>query len=177
STNPAHITQTGVHEVGARAYDSSSSSTLSAARTVLVDVTTPNIMITSPAAGPYEINSTVTPSTSCSDAGSGVQSCTGPSTVDTSTLGTHTFTVTAMDKAGNQAQGSVTYTVADRQGPTITITTPADGALYALNSTVKASYSCSDTSGVATCSGPVANGANLVTSSSGTFTFTVNATD
>jgi hypothetical protein len=257
SSNPAHITQTGVHEVGARAYDSSSGSTLSAARTVLVDVTKPNITIASPAATSYEINSTVTPSYSCTDAGSGVQSCTGPGTVDTSTVGAHTYTVTAsdlagntntaavtytvvdtvpptvsitsptattyeagttvnaayacadsgsgissctgsvangspidmtvgthtfmvnaMDKAGNQTQESVTYTVADTQAPAITIITPAPGAVYPLNSTVKASYSCSDSgSGVATCSGPVANGASISTSSSGTFTFTVNATD
>jgi len=96
--------------------------------------------------------------------------------IDTS-IGTHTFSVTAMDKAGNQATQSVTYTVADRQGPTIAISSPTSGALYALNSTVTATYSCSDSSGVATCVGSVPNGTNINTASSGTFTFTVNATD
>ena len=256
SSNPAHVSQTGVHAIGARAYDSGTGLTYGASRSVLVDVTKPNVMITSPA-GSYEINSSVTPSYSCTDAGSGVQACSGPQTVDTSTLGqhtymvtaadlagntttatrtytvidtvppaisitsptattyeqgstvnasytcsdsgsgistcvgsvangdpidmspgTHTFMVTAMDKAGNQATLSVTYTVTDRSPPSITITSPADGAVYALNATVTASYACTDSgSGVATCAGPVASGTPIDTTRSGTFTFTVNATD
>ncbi|HEY2456145.1 MAG TPA: hypothetical protein VGI13_02500 [Candidatus Acidoferrum sp.] len=57
----------------------------------------------------------------CSDGttppNSGIASCTGPlpsgSTIDTSAaaLGMHTFTVTAVDQAGNQTQSSVSYTV------------------------------------------------------------------
>lgn len=68
------------------------------------------------------------------------------------------------------------YTI-DKTGPTITITTPASGATYALNQVVNASYACSDPSGVATCTGPVANGATLNTSTAGSSSFTVNATD
>jgi len=256
ASNPAHITQTGVHDIGARAFDSGTGQVYGAARTVLVDVTKPNVQITSPTATSYEINSTVTPSYSCTDAGSGVQTCTGPSTVDTSALGphtysvtaadlagnmnsasvtytvvdtgppsvaissptattyesgtvvnaaytcsdsgsgisscvgsvangdpidmsigTHTFSVTAMDKAGNQTTRNVTYTVADTHGPTITITSPTNGALYPLNASVTASYSCADSSGVAACVGSVPNGTNINTTQSGTFTFTVNATD
>ena len=66
----------------------------------------------------------------------------------------------------------------DTTAPQITITTPPQGATYTLNQSVAASYSCTDAdSGVASCQGPVTNGANIDTSSTGTKTFTVNAKD
>jgi N-acetylglucosamine-6-sulfatase len=66
----------------------------------------------------------------------------------------------------------------DTTGPQITITTPPQGATYTLGQSVAASYSCTDAdSGVTSCAGPVANGANIDTSSTGTKTFSVNATD
>jgi hypothetical protein len=62
--------------------------------------------------------------------------------------------------------------------PSISITTPASGGSYVLNQAVASAYSCSDGgSGVASCSGPVANGAGIDTSSVGSKTFTVIATD
>lgn len=67
----------------------------------------------------YVGGAAVTVSYSCSDGtGSGIATCSGPlatgSTIDTSAaaVGTHTFTVTATDLAGNQSTASVTYTVA-----------------------------------------------------------------
>jgi hypothetical protein len=53
-----------------------------------------------------------------------------------------------------------------------------NGATYQPGEVVKASYSCADTggSGLATCQGTVANGANIDTSV-GSHTFTVTATD
>ena len=42
---------------------------------------------------------------------------------------------------------------------------------------MNASYSCSDPAGVATCAGPVANGAALNTATAGSSSFTVNAID
>ena len=66
----------------------------------------------------------------------------------------------------------------DTTDPQIAITTPPQGATYTLGQSVAASYSCTDAdSGVASCAGPVADGANIDTSSTGTKTFTVNATD
>jgi hypothetical protein len=66
----------------------------------------------------------------------------------------------------------------DTNDPQITITTPPQGATYTLGQIVAASYSCTDAdSGVASCEGPVADGANIDTSSAGTKTFTVDATD
>jgi hypothetical protein len=77
---------------------------------------------------------------------------------------------------GNGSLGGPAYTV-DKTGPSITITTPPAGASYPLGQVVNAGYSCSDSSGVATCTGAVANGAPINTGSVGAKTFAVNATD
>jgi hypothetical protein len=75
--------------------------------------------------GTYEVGQIVSASYSCTDALSGVIRCgakaytSGPtgntgkltSPVDTSSLGTKTFIVQAVDAAGNQASASVMYTV------------------------------------------------------------------
>jgi hypothetical protein len=69
---------------------------------------------------------------------------------------------------------------ADTTKPTITLTTPAEGATYTLNQAVNANYSCQDESGgsgLKSCQGTVANGSAIDTASSGTKTFTVTATD
>jgi probable HAF family extracellular repeat protein len=66
----------------------------------------------------------------------------------------------------------------DTTPPTITITSPAANATYQLNASVGASYACVDSgSGVASCQGTVANGSPINTSSTGTKSFTVTATD
>ncbi|HYI21244.1 MAG TPA: PxKF domain-containing protein, partial [Candidatus Limnocylindrales bacterium] len=59
--------------------------------------------------------------------------------------------------------------------PLITITTPAQDATYLLDSGVAADYSCSSTSSIVSCAGPVPDGDSLDTSTVGTKTFTVDA--
>jgi hypothetical protein len=54
--------------------------------------------------------------------------------------------------------------VTDTQPPTITINSPADGSTFILNQSVLANYSCADPSGVSSCTGPVANGSAINTS-------------
>jgi hypothetical protein len=69
---------------------------------------------------------------------------------------------------------------ADATLPTITLTTPTDEATYLLNQAVSATYSCADEeggSGVKTCEGTVPSGSPIDTSSVGTKTFSVTATD
>ena len=70
-----------------------------------VDRSPPTITITTPAVNAtYVLGAVVTPVFSCTDLGSGIAvgSCTASSTtLDTSTVGTRTFTVTAVDVAGN----------------------------------------------------------------------------
>ena len=63
------------------------------------------------------------------------------------------------------------------QGPTINIASPSDNAQFNVGQVVNASYTCTDTDGVATCAGPVANNAALDTSVPGPKTFRVTATD
>ena len=123
---------------------------------------------------------------SCADEpnGSGIESCVGDvpdgDELDTSTLGEHTFTVEATDRAGNTGSQTVNYRVVDTTAPGIVVTTPASGAVYGLGEHVVADYACADEaggSGVATCAGTVADGAAIDTSSVGEKTFTVEATD
>jgi len=64
--------------------------------------------------------------------------------------------------------------------PTITITTPPEGAVYALGQVVLADYACEDEaggSGLASCVGDVPDGTAIDTASVGAKTFTVNAAD
>ena len=109
------------------------------------------ITLTTPAEGAvYARGERVSADYSCADEanGSGIDTCAGDvangADVDTSTLGEHTFTVNAADHAGNTSSKSATYRVVDTTAPGITVTTPAEGAVYGLGQSVHAAYSCSD---------------------------------
>lgn len=84
------------------------------------DTTPPSIDVSRPSGTTYGLHDAVIASYSCTDAGSGIASCTGPvpsgDEIDTSMEGTHAFTVTAVDRAGNQATRTVTYTVVGEEG-------------------------------------------------------------
>jgi hypothetical protein len=87
-----------------------------------------------------------------------------------------TYTCSATNTVGS-AQQSTTIMV-DTVAPTATIRKPASNATYVLNSVEVASYSCTDaTSGVASCSGSVADRTKIPTGTLGTQTFSVVATD
>jgi hypothetical protein len=101
--------------------------------------------------------------------------------------------ITDDSRAGSQAalgtpdRGAVEYgtpswvpaTSGDTTAPTVTLSTPVDGASYKLNQTVKAYYSCSDNggSGVARCTGSARNRETIDTSCAGNHTFSVTAID
>lgn len=108
--------------------------------------------------------------------GSGIDSANCTILSPSSGEGTLTLNANCKDNAGNT--GSASYTVkVDTTAPSITITSPT-ATSYLLNQVVAANFSCSDGgSGVASCVGTVASGANINTGSGGTKTFTVNATD
>jgi Tol biopolymer transport system component len=68
----------------------------------------------------------------------------------------------------------------DTTPPTITLTTPAESAVYLLGQTVNADYACQDEtggSGLDSCIGNVPNGSPIDTGSIGAKTFTVDAAD
>jgi hypothetical protein len=151
----------------------------------VVDSIPPAIAIKTPLDGAtYGLGDNVTIDYTCSDSGSGVRSCAGtrPSgtQLDTGHLGSFTLQVAATDVAGNTATAATTYRVVDRTPPSIVITTPANGGTYTLGQIVTADYSCADQpggSGPASCVGDLAPGAFIDTSSVGSRTFTVRATD
>jgi hypothetical protein len=67
---------------------------------------------------------------------------------------------------------------ADSVKPKVTVTRPDDGAVFPLDKVVTAAFKCTDNeSGLASCVGTVANGANLDTSTVGDHAFTVTGTD
>jgi Tol biopolymer transport system component len=98
----------GIHRVDVRAPDGRETSF-----TVPIDTSDPTVSITSPAVGAVLVHgSTVDAVFACSDAGSGITSCTASSDpVDTTTAGPRSLTVTATDAAGNSAAAQVSYTV------------------------------------------------------------------
>ena len=85
------------------------------------------------------------------------------------------------DVAGNASStgGFGPFNV-DLFDPTVTISSPSDGATFMLGSPVSVAFSCGDTaggSGVDTCAGTTADGSALDTSSVGAHSFSVTATD
>jgi len=100
--------------------------------------------------------------------------------LDTSRAGTFTFTVHAVDSAGSESTMTQTYLIIDIIPPTVTITTPAEGAVYPVGAQVYTDYSCDDPngSGVVFCLGTGGpSGFPLPTNQPGTFTFRVGAVD
>lgn len=96
---------------------------------VNIDKSVPTASVTTPANGAtYVVGSMVMASYSCSDTYSGVSTCAGTvpngAAIDTSTVGTKTFSVTITDAAGNIGAASVTYNVGTSAPPPPPPSTP-----------------------------------------------------
>ncbi|MDX6597002.1 MAG: hypothetical protein QOE87_889, partial [Gaiellales bacterium] len=145
----------------------------------------PSSSITTPADGAvYATAQVVNADYACTpDAGTltPITNCTGTvangAAIDTATAGNKTFSVTATDGDGATSTMTNNYVV-DGTAPAVSLTTPAQGAVFAKNEVVNAVYSCTDLggAGLASCIGTVPNSQPLDTSA-GTHTFTVTATD
>lgn len=86
---------------------------------IMVDRKAPTVTIATPTQGEtYVLNAKVLASYACSDGGAGMTSCAGPvangSPINTSSKGTKTFAVTAIDAVGNRSVVVATYSVAAR---------------------------------------------------------------
>jgi hypothetical protein len=92
--------------------DSDMHSAASAAYAVQIDKIPPTLTVAVPAGGGlYGLGAAVATVVSCADTTSGVETCQAPTPLDTATLGAHTFTGGAIDRAGNTAQQSIAYQV------------------------------------------------------------------
>lgn len=141
--------------------------------------TPPTATITSPADGAtFALGEAVTPAYACDGPDFAVVSCEGPATVDTSTVGPHSYTVTATDTAGQTASTTHHYTVVepDVTDPVVELRRPADGATYGRGEVVEADFACEDAHLLA-CAGTRPSGAPIDTSTLGAHEFTVTATD
>jgi hypothetical protein len=146
------------------------------------------VSISTPSSGAlYQQNAPVDSSFFCTvnADGSAVSSCTDQhgnqsgAPLDTSTAGTHTFTVTARYEDGSSASSSVTYTVA--APPQIWAPLPTNRAVYAQGQPLNSWYVCADGTGgpgLTSCADQngQGSGAAIDTSTLGSHTFTVTAT-
>ncbi len=150
----------------------------------------PSTSIASPASGAVvNVGQSAPTSFSCTEApnGPGIASCadsnSGSGTtgqLNTSQVGTFTYSVTATSRDGQTATASINYTVVGP--PTASIAAPANRGVYDLGQSVSTSFSCSEATngpGVASCqdsNGASGGSGSLNTSAPGSFTYTVTAT-
>src|SRR5271166_818522 len=145
-----------------------------------VEPEAPKATISGPASGgTYKKGESVPTTFSCTEGGlgSGLESCDdshgtstvsgGAGTLDTSTLGPHTYTVTAKSKDGLTGTASITYTVVEP--PTATIESPATGGTYKAGEVIPTKFKCMEGAfgpGLESCDDN--NGTNTVSGGAGT---------
>jgi hypothetical protein len=116
------------------------------------------------------------PVKSCRDS---TGSSSGTGVLNTSSVGTFTYTVTAVAQDGQTGSKSVTYVVANP--PTVTISQPASGHSYTLGQSVPTAFSCADgggAPGLASCTdsnGATGGAGSLYTATAGSMFYTVTA--
>ena len=150
----------------------------------------PTAQVTAPTGGlTYATGQSVPTSFACAEGtdGPGISSCAdsngGSGTagnLDTSTVGSHTYTVTATSGDRQSGADSITYTVEDP--PTAAISAPGDGGTYAIGQVVRTSFHCVSGDGARTATscedsrGQTDGTGRLQTGTLGPHTYRVTAT-
>jgi hypothetical protein len=108
-TGPKTITAEGAHQSASfTVEDKAGNSTTASLGDVSIDKTPPTINLTRPTLGTvYTLNQLVTAAYACSDSLSGIDTCSGTvangGNLNTGSVGSHAFSVDAVDRAGNAA--------------------------------------------------------------------------
>jgi hypothetical protein len=111
------------------------------------------------------------------DAASGIANCSLPVTLSIEGANQST-TGDCTNNAGITGTPVTVKDSIDLTPPVLSVTVPANGAVYPHGSTVRASFTCTDSlSGVKSCNGSTTNGGALPTGTKGAKTFTVMGTD
>jgi hypothetical protein len=176
----------GPHTLSVTATDYEGRQTTATATYTVIDTTKPHIIFRAPSQdATFDQGSLVTVDFACEDDPGGLgildNLCWGTlpngAPLDTSHVGFFSFSVTTLDRGNNITQEAVHYSVVDRTPPRITIETPAEGATYTLGQQVSTSFTCEDPGGSGAICGDPQSGSLLDTSTIGTKTFTVTASD
>ena len=131
---PVTLSEGADQSVSRTVYDAAGNSATAGISHINVDLTAPTVTITVPANGGfYVLGASVASSFSCADQTSGVASCTGPATVDTNSVGSKSFAVTATDNAGNPATLTNTYNVQYAPVGTMCLGSPSHQILQPIN--------------------------------------------
>ena len=132
ATTSFQVSGEGTHQVRYQADDWQGNMSALATRQINIDATNPNVTLSGVANGDeFDQHEVAAIEYACDDALSGIQSCVGDigsgDFLDTSTPGTHTFRVAALDRAGNEAVIERSYTVLapDTTDPLIEVDVPA----------------------------------------------------
>ncbi|MGE0140789.1 MAG: SGNH/GDSL hydrolase family protein [Ilumatobacteraceae bacterium] len=143
TTNAATVTvpfaDNGIRTVTYSAVDVAGNPSEEGSVAIKIDPLAPTISVDPPGSLPISPGQTIPTHLQCADTLSGVATCDGPASYDTSTAGSHTATFTAVDAAGNTASQTVTYEVVAPPPPppaadTLTLGIPQLG--YTLDGTV-----------------------------------------
>jgi CSLREA domain-containing protein len=115
-TGPVPLDREGTYALAFRSIDRMGNAEAGKTVVVVVDTLPPGVSIRSPEATTYLLRQRVAADYECSDAGSGIATCTGPvpdgGSVPTGTVGDKSFAVRAADRAGNTSSAMVSYAVA-----------------------------------------------------------------